>query len=236
MSAKLWTSAIWGVSSKKANDKLKYMYQYQYMHSPIVQCRCAGVQVCRSAVQCSGGASSDSLQGDASYHALQSQLHKESYPQKKSASIWTLSKGGEGGPTRIQIVRGTFFLLWFGHFPRGGGGGLTPIQKLLRHFSAQDWTLWTFCFCTFSGQIQIFGSGSNFFCKGLVILIFKKHSSFMDTFFNIKWVNKCLSWAQNLARWYKLCGQFLVLRRNSSWIFFTFVNPKLQCSHYPSTM
>ena len=31
---------------------------------------------------------------------------KGSNPEKKSASIWTLSKGG-GGLTRIQIVRGT---------------------------------------------------------------------------------------------------------------------------------
>ena len=31
-----------------------------------------------------------------------------------------------GGPTQIQIVQGTFFLLWFGHFPRKGGFDPNP--------------------------------------------------------------------------------------------------------------
>ena len=51
---------------------------------------------------------------------------REAFPEKTLLRFGHCPKGG-GGPTRIQIVRGTFFLLGFGHFLRGGGGGMTPV-------------------------------------------------------------------------------------------------------------
>ena len=49
-------------------------------------------------------------------------VDKGRYPGRNSASIWTLSKGGGGGPTRIQIIRGTFVCLDLDIFWGGGEG------------------------------------------------------------------------------------------------------------------
>ena len=42
----------------------------------------------------------------------------------------------------VQIVWGTFFSAWIWTFSKRGGGRLTPIQTLLRHFSAWIGILW----------------------------------------------------------------------------------------------
>ena len=59
---------------------------------------------------------------------------------------------GGGGPTRIQIVRGTFFLLWFGHFLGGGGPQSkhfwgTYLLKLGHYEEEEN--------CTFFGQKRV---------------------------------------------------------------------------------
>ena len=53
----------------------------------------------------------------------------ESKTGGKSAHICTLSKGGEGGPTWIQIVWRTFFCIDLDISQGGGGGGFDPNPK-----------------------------------------------------------------------------------------------------------
>ena len=59
---------------------------------------------------------------------------REAIPKKKSALILTLSKGGGGVQPKSKLFKAPFFCFDLDIFQ--GRGGLTPIQKLLRHFSA----------------------------------------------------------------------------------------------------